>query len=67
MLCLWYELTLVVNEKFEQTPTQHLLKVTLILRSSCGVCLQETFVKSACLKPKPDLLEETHITGSNCP
>lgn len=47
-LRLWYELTLVVNEKFEQTPIQHLLKVILILESGCGVRLQETCVRLAC-------------------
>lgn len=39
MIHLWYELTLVVNEKFEQTPIQHLSNVILIP--------QETFLKSA--------------------
>lgn len=47
-LRLWCELTLVVNEKCEQTPIQHLLKVILILESGCGVRLQEIFVRLAC-------------------
>lgn len=67
LLRLWYELTLVVNEKFEQTPIQHLLKVILILESGCGVRLQEIFVRSTCCKPKPGLLESMHITGLNNP
>lgn len=59
VIYLWYELTLVVNEKFEQIPTQHLSNVVLIP--------QETILKSARWKPKPGLLEYMHIPGSHCP
>lgn len=47
---LWYEWTLVVNEKSEQTPIRHLLKVILILESSYGGTPARYICESSTLK-----------------